>query len=87
MFKGIWNPVLNGEVCEGGEKIQRATEESESLMFFPVLLAVLIKMLMDLYCACICFDNHNAGEKSIKLECFFSSLLSCSTKVKSELLA
>lgn len=48
-------------VCEGGEEIQRATEGSKSLMFFPGPLAVLIKMLMDLYCACIYFDNHNAG--------------------------
>lgn len=59
-------------VCERGEKIQRPTEGSKSLMFFPGPLAVLIKMLMDLCCACIYFYNCNAGEKSIKLKCFFS---------------
>lgn len=58
-------------------------------MFFPGPLAVLMKMLMGLYCACIYFHNHNAEGKSIKLKCCFCRreeyLLSCSTKDRSGL--
>lgn len=50
-------------IVKGEEKIQWATDVSESLMFFPGPLTVLLKMLMDLYCASIYFDNHNAGGK------------------------
>lgn len=93
-FRGTWNPVHNGEVwevhaCEEGRE-NSVSYWCESLMFFPGPLAVLIKMLMDLYCVCIYFDNHNAGgKKSIKLKCCFcrreEHLLSFSTRDRSRL--
>lgn len=52
-------------MCEEGEKIQRATEGSKSLLSFSCPLAVLIKMLMDLYCVCIYFGNYDAGKKAL----------------------